>query len=338
VQKIKSTYYYPFGSPMQTRTWSSGVYRFGFNGKEKDDEVNVDGGSYDYGARIYDNRLGRWLNIDPHLNKYPYFSPFNFVANSPLIIIDPSGADIVYIDEPGSPNRLKAEAAVKLVEKQNPTLYNLMMSARVYNNQLVLENDPNYKKGVDITVNISIDDLDGKIAKVEEREDPSATIGANSTWRAGKESHVNGVTQPELTLKGTKDYDDVTGNFSIDMNAQGLPNSDSRVEYAPLKIDVNNDRADVFNIQMLQKYSVINMPTIYNIKLDDYQNSNINGNFQEDLLGETVSHEFGHVKGILENLVKSIYYGNLKTENQNGHNKYDPSGNEADKQTKEYNK
>ena len=50
--------YYPFGSPMATRAYSSGGYRFGFNGKEKDDEINVDGGSYDFGARIYDGRLG----------------------------------------------------------------------------------------------------------------------------------------------------------------------------------------------------------------------------------------------------------------------------------------
>ena len=56
-------YYTTFGSPMPMRTWSdpNAKYKYGFNGKEKDNEVNVDGGDYDFGARIYDSRLGRWL-------------------------------------------------------------------------------------------------------------------------------------------------------------------------------------------------------------------------------------------------------------------------------------
>jgi hypothetical protein len=34
-------------------------YRYGFNGMEKDDEVkNGKGNSYDFGARMYDSRLG----------------------------------------------------------------------------------------------------------------------------------------------------------------------------------------------------------------------------------------------------------------------------------------
>jgi RHS repeat-associated protein len=70
------------------------VYLFGFNGKEKDDEVKGSGNSYDFGARIYDARLGRWLAMDPLQVKCPQLSPYNFVANSPLIFIDPDGKRI----------------------------------------------------------------------------------------------------------------------------------------------------------------------------------------------------------------------------------------------------
>ena len=41
----------------------SPCYRYGFNGMEKDDEHTQ--GKYDFGARIYDSRLGRWLAVDP---------------------------------------------------------------------------------------------------------------------------------------------------------------------------------------------------------------------------------------------------------------------------------
>ena len=68
---ISSTDYYPFGSTMSTRSFNAPEYKYGFNGKEKDDETNVGGGSYDFGARIYDSRIGRWWIIDPLFKKYP---------------------------------------------------------------------------------------------------------------------------------------------------------------------------------------------------------------------------------------------------------------------------
>jgi RHS repeat-associated protein len=62
---------------------------------EKDDEVKGSGNSFDYGARLYDTRLGKWLAIDNQFNKYPNLSPYNFVADNPLYFIDPDGNEIV---------------------------------------------------------------------------------------------------------------------------------------------------------------------------------------------------------------------------------------------------
>jgi RHS repeat-associated protein len=87
--------YYAFGSLMPSRNGSSGDYRYGFNGMEKDDEMHNQGGtSYDFGARQYDARLGRWLSIDPLAVKYPDLSPYSFVANDPVSKIDPDGKRI----------------------------------------------------------------------------------------------------------------------------------------------------------------------------------------------------------------------------------------------------
>ena len=45
------------------------IYRYGFNGKESDFEVKNSGGTqYDYGVRIYDPRLGKFLSTIPHIN------------------------------------------------------------------------------------------------------------------------------------------------------------------------------------------------------------------------------------------------------------------------------
>ncbi|MEZ4721120.1 MAG: RHS repeat-associated core domain-containing protein [Flavobacteriales bacterium] len=72
-------------------------YRFGFNGQERDDEVKGTGNSYDFGARIYDPRLGRWLSLDPLQAKFPSMSPYNFVGNMPTIAVDPDGRDIFLV-------------------------------------------------------------------------------------------------------------------------------------------------------------------------------------------------------------------------------------------------
>jgi len=76
-------------------------YRFGFNGKEKDDETYGDGNAYDFGARIYDARLGRWLSVDPLESKYPDLGPYIFVGNSPIMFIDPDGKVIKPTNEEG---------------------------------------------------------------------------------------------------------------------------------------------------------------------------------------------------------------------------------------------
>jgi len=83
-------------TPIQTAAdlTSAGTkpYRYGFNGKESDFEVKNSGGSsYDYGARMFDPRLGRFLSNDPDFKKFPYYSPYLYAANSPILNIDKDG-------------------------------------------------------------------------------------------------------------------------------------------------------------------------------------------------------------------------------------------------------
>jgi RHS repeat-associated protein len=70
---------------------SGAEYRFGFNGKEKASEISSD--DYDFGARVYDGRLGRWLSVDPLASKYPGNSVYNFCSGNPIYYIDPDGAE-----------------------------------------------------------------------------------------------------------------------------------------------------------------------------------------------------------------------------------------------------
>lgn len=50
--------------------------------------------AYDFGARMYDARLGRFTSVDPHAHSYPHWSPYSAFANNPIVFIDPDGRDI----------------------------------------------------------------------------------------------------------------------------------------------------------------------------------------------------------------------------------------------------
>jgi RHS repeat-associated protein len=88
---VSSTDYYPFGSTMPKRSFSSSSYRYGFNGKENDNEIKGEGNSLDFGARIYDSRLGRFLSLDPLQEKFPSESNYIFAGNSPIYMMDVDG-------------------------------------------------------------------------------------------------------------------------------------------------------------------------------------------------------------------------------------------------------
>jgi RHS repeat-associated protein len=85
--------YYPFGMLEPGRVLNVEKYRYGFNGKENDNEVKGDGNQQDYGMRIYDPRLGRFLSVDPITRQYPQLTPYQFASNSPIKNVDVDGLE-----------------------------------------------------------------------------------------------------------------------------------------------------------------------------------------------------------------------------------------------------
>lgn len=83
--------YYPYGMEMPNRHGSLADYRYAFNGMEADNEVSGDGNSLDFGARMYDPRLGRWKTVDPKFYLQPAWSPYKSMLDNPIIYTDPKG-------------------------------------------------------------------------------------------------------------------------------------------------------------------------------------------------------------------------------------------------------
>ncbi|WP_124979579.1 RHS repeat-associated core domain-containing protein [Nonlabens xiamenensis] len=85
--------YDPYGMLLNNRHGSvdSDVYRYGFQGQERDDEVNGEGNSYNYTIRMHDPRLGRFFAVDPLDAKYLWYTPYQFSGNRPIDKIELEG-------------------------------------------------------------------------------------------------------------------------------------------------------------------------------------------------------------------------------------------------------
>ncbi|MBQ4819864.1 RHS repeat-associated core domain-containing protein [Aquimarina sp. MMG016] len=90
--------YYPFGMLLPNRQGNSAEYRYGFNGKEKDDDWKGEGVQYDYGFRVYDARIAKFLSVDPLAPSYPWYTPYQFAGNMPIEAIDLDGLEPQFVN------------------------------------------------------------------------------------------------------------------------------------------------------------------------------------------------------------------------------------------------
>ena len=96
---IEQNAYYPFGGrhtfgQTYAQTTSN---RYKFNGKEQQTIGNLD--LLDYGARMYDTKIARWLVQDPLAEKYFPLGAYSFSGNNPVMNVDRDGkAWDVFID------------------------------------------------------------------------------------------------------------------------------------------------------------------------------------------------------------------------------------------------
>ncbi|MEO1385388.1 MAG: RHS repeat-associated core domain-containing protein, partial [Bacteroidota bacterium] len=119
--------YYPFGMSHSGSfaTTTSPENQYLYNGKEKQDELNL--GWYDYGARMYDASIGRFNSIDRFAEKYQEATSYHYTLNNPILFVDVNGdslniAQLQSYDADANQfllNDLEAKSGLTLATDQN---------------------------------------------------------------------------------------------------------------------------------------------------------------------------------------------------------------------------
>lgn len=172
--------YSSFGVSLDGRTIERGFYRRGFNGMELDDEVKGGGNSYDFGARMYNPKVGTFLSTDNYKAKYPDISPYVSFINNPNSFVDKSGDTVtitVFGNSVGT-TMINLYSASEI--KANPKLKGKQIEVPVYEVTVTNEN------GSTATYFYT------RISYRGSASDPT-TATKDVTYNVNKETNVQGV-------------------------------------------------------------------------------------------------------------------------------------------------
>lgn len=175
-------------------------YRYAYNGKEKDSNGEFGDTHYDYGFRIYNPAIARFLSVDPLTKDFPWYTPYQFAGNTPIQAIDLDGLEPVNLMT-GKVIQFPAQENLKKLKSNDYGLWQDMLQ---------WEKSDQYKKVYDKAD-------EGRILDQQEM-DWAASDRLNTDYYAVKITKLpEKVTAKEL-------YESIRKNYGKYMKAEGMEN------------------------------------------------------------------------------------------------------------------
>ena len=119
---VETSDFLPFGtrwsqtSGSSSATITDATNRWRYSGKEEQKAINAALPLIDYGARMYDPAIARWMSVDPMAEKYYPMSTYGYCVDSPVSFIDPKGMEW---EKPKEAERLKKSIDKKITSLNN---------------------------------------------------------------------------------------------------------------------------------------------------------------------------------------------------------------------------
>lgn len=137
---VKATDYSSFGASLPGRTFQIREYEYGYNGKRDDAET----GYQDYGNRMYDPNIGRFITPDPITKSFPELTPYQFASNTPIQAIDLDGLEKYTVTGEQAANLPPALKVPNAINIENESSARVAASVQMYKND-VIRRYMNYK-------------------------------------------------------------------------------------------------------------------------------------------------------------------------------------------------